>query len=82
MQFFYSSCCVFQEQGSGRKIGLAKEKDELYYLETVRSGEKMDTLPLILYYQRYPSLRTKDGYFRFGHPSFLLVTKEVPIHLN
>ena len=30
---FFPSCCVFQKQGSGRRIGLAKETNGLYPLE-------------------------------------------------
>ena len=30
---FFPSYCVFQEQSSGRRIGLAKERNGLYHLE-------------------------------------------------
>ena len=30
---FFPSYCVFQEQGLGRRIGLAKERNGLYHLE-------------------------------------------------
>ena len=30
---FFPNHCVFQEQGTGKKIGLAKERGSLYYLE-------------------------------------------------
>ena len=31
---FFPSYCVLQEQGSGRRIGLAKERSGLYHLES------------------------------------------------
>ena len=31
---FFPSYCVFQEQGSGRRIGLAKERSGLHHLES------------------------------------------------
>ena len=37
---FHPSYCVFQDQGSWRKIGLAKEMNGLYYLETSGSSIK------------------------------------------
>ena len=33
---FFPFYCVFQEQGSGRRIGLAKERSGLYHLESSR----------------------------------------------
>ena len=37
---FHPSYYVFQDQGSWRKIGLAKEMNGLYYLETSGSSIK------------------------------------------
>ena len=31
---FFPSYCNFQEQGLGRRIGLAKERNDLYHLES------------------------------------------------
>ena len=33
---FFPSYCVFQEQGSGRRIGLAEERSSLYHLNYLR----------------------------------------------
>lgn len=36
---FDESCCNFQDRGSGKRIGLAKEHDGLYYLDTSSQPE-------------------------------------------
>ncbi|XP_071939839.1 uncharacterized protein [Coffea arabica] len=36
---FDESCCDFQDRGSGKRIGLAKEHDRLYYLDTSSQPE-------------------------------------------
>ena len=61
--------CVFQEQNSRRKIGLAKEKNGLYYLETPNASKRFTTFfPMSLL-----SSLNKDAFwfhhFRLGHLS-------------
>ncbi|XP_071919974.1 uncharacterized protein [Coffea arabica] len=66
---FDESCCDFQDRGSGKRIGLAKEHDGLYYLDTSSQPEfsksAMSTLS---------SLFNKDVIWlhhrRLGHVSF------------
>lgn len=41
---FFPSDCVFQEQVSGRRIGLAKERNGLYHLEPFQKNKNQ--LPL------------------------------------
>ena len=68
--FFYPSHCIFQDQVSGKRIGHAKERDGLYYLEEPRTSSVIkNKLPLSLL-----SSSNKDTiwlhHFRLGHPSF------------
>ena len=67
---FYHSHCIFQDQDSGKRIGLAKEKNGLYYLEeSYRSNIVKNKLSL-----SFLSLSKQDTiwlyHFRLGHPSF------------
>ena len=64
---FFLSHCVLQDQVSGRKIGLAKERNGLYHLEI--SQKTTSNLPVSLL-----SSSNKDAiwlhHYRLGHPSF------------
>lgn len=66
---FHPSYCVFQDQVSGRTIGLAKEKDELYYLETPINSKKVIIICL-----SFLSSSSKDviwlHHFHLRHSSF------------
>ena len=70
---FYPSYCDFQDQGSGRRIGRAKEKDGLYSLET-------SPTPSMIKKNLSSSFlcsSNKDAiwlhHFRLGHPSFAVL---------
>lgn len=72
---FFPSYCVFQDQGSGRRIGLAKERSGLYHLESsqrVRSNFSLSFL----------SSSNKDAiwlyHLRLGHPSFRVLKLMFP----
>ena len=64
---FSPSYCVFQEQGSGRMIGLAKEMNGLYHLQLFHKTSNNLTFPFL-------SSLNKDTiwlyHIRLGHPSF------------
>lgn len=64
---FFPSYCVFQEQGSGRRIGLAKERNGLYHLESSQKSNNNLSLSFL-------SSSNKDAiwlyHLRLGHPSF------------
>ena len=75
---FHPSYCVFQDRGSGRKIGLAKERNGLYYLETSGSSNKViNNLSL-----SFLSSSNRDviwlHHFRLGHPSFRVLNIKFP----
>ncbi|KAL5787125.1 hypothetical protein ACOSP7_004074 [Xanthoceras sorbifolium] len=68
---FYSSDCVFQDQGSGKRIGLAKEINGLYYLETPNNPNSMKN-GLSLSFLSESTLNKDKLWFyhlRLGHPS-------------
>ena len=64
---FFPSYYVFQEQGSGRRIGLAKEMSGLYHLESSQKTSNNLSLSFL-------SSSNKDTiwlyHLRLGHPSF------------
>lgn len=72
---FHPNCCVLQEQGTGRKIGHAKEMGGLYYFETCRSP--MRTSPT-----SFLTASNKNTiwlyHLRLGHPSFRVVQSMFP----
>ena len=77
-EIFHPSYCVFQEQGSGRKIELAKERNGLYHLETPGSSNKvMNNLSLSF-------LSSSNGdviwlhHFHLGHPPFRVLNIMFP----
>ena len=75
---FYPTHCVFQDRILGKKIGLAKEKDGLYYLETVsKSTSVKENISLSVI-----SSWNKDViwlyHYRFGHPSFRVLQRMFP----
>ena len=67
LYYFFPSYCVFQEQGSGRRIGLAKEMNGLYHLQLFHKTSNNLTLSFL-------SSLNKDTiwlyHLRLGHPSF------------
>jgi len=70
---FYPSYCDFQDQDSGRRIGRAKEKDGLYYLEISTTPSMIKTNLS----SSFLSSSNKDviwlHHFRLGHPSFAVL---------
>ena len=75
---FHFLFCVFQEQGSGKRIELSKARDDLFYLETPRISRKvMNNLSL-----SFLSLSNKDAiwlhHFCFGHLSFRVLNFMFP----
>ena len=70
---FHPTHCVFQEQGTKRMIGHAKEQDGLYYLETCNKDRRVQSLSS----RSFHSLSLKSNkekiwlyHLRLGHPSF------------
>lgn len=76
---FYPSHCVFQDQGSGKRIGLAKEKGGLYYLDA--STLHYPTVKHV-FSESCLSASNNDAiwrhHFRFGHPSFTVLKTMFP----
>ena len=65
--FFFHSYCVFQEQGSGKRIGLSKKRNGLYHLELYQKTSNDLSLSFL-------SSSNKDTIWLYhlclGHPSF------------
>ena len=75
---FYPFYCVFQDQDSERRIGLAKEQNGLYYLETPLTAKRItNTLS-----SSFLSTSNKEAiwlhHFRFSHPSFQVLSIMFP----
>ena len=72
---FFPSYCVLQEQGSGRRIGLAKERSGLYHLESSQKTSNNLSLSFL-------SSSNKDTiwlyHLRLGHPSFRVLMVMFP----
>ncbi|RVW75295.1 Retrovirus-related Pol polyprotein from transposon TNT 1-94 [Vitis vinifera] len=72
---FFPSYCVLQEQGSGRRIGRAKEMSGLYHLESSQKTSNNLSLSLL-------SSSNKDTiwfyHLRLGHPSFRVLKVMFP----
>ncbi|KAJ7950679.1 Retrovirus-related Pol polyprotein from transposon TNT 1-94 [Quillaja saponaria] len=79
-----SSCCKFQELGTGRTIGYGKEQDGLYLLEygpsilantvdTVASSQSLQSSAFITSQQQLV-----QWHRRLGHPSFLVLGNMFP----
>ena len=70
---FYPSHCVFQDQSSGKTIGLVKEKNELYYLDVLGDQNRTEN-KFPLSYLTKSSISKKDKiwlhHLYLGHPSF------------
>jgi len=70
---FSVTLCKFQDQGTGKMIGLVREQNGLYLLEEARGicSTKIQ-LPLSLMSESLPS-HNKDiwlCHYHLGHPSF------------
>lgn len=72
---FSHSGCVLQDQGSGMKIGLAKEKDGLYYLD---SPKKSMNKPFCHALNTINTNAVWSLHYRLGHPSFYLLKHLYP----
>ena len=72
---FFPSYCVFQEHDSGRRIGLAKERNTLYHLELSQKTSNNLSLSFL-------SSSNKDTiwlyHLRLGHPSFRVLKVMFP----
>ena len=70
---FYPSHCVFQEQGTKRMIGHAREMDGLYHLEESNGRNRVKSLsPLSFLSESFKSNKDKIWLqrLRLSHPSF------------
>ena len=76
---FYPSHCAFQDQVSGKRIGHAKEKGSLYYLDVSATHS-----PIVkhVFSESCFSVSNNDDiwchHFRFGHPSFTILKTMFP----
>ena len=72
---FFPSYCVFQEQGSKRRIGLAKERNGLYHLELSQKTSNNLSLSFL-------NSSNKDiiwlYHLHLGHPSFRVLKVMFP----
>ena len=72
---FFPSYCVFQEQGSRKRIGLAKEMSGFYHLESSQKTSNDLSLSFL-------SSLNKDiiwlYHLRLGHPSFRVLKVMFP----
>ena len=69
---FYPSHCVFQEQGMG-KIGHARKKDGLYYLELSFGQNRTENQVPLSFLSKIPSTTKNKIWLHYcclGHPSF------------
>ena len=67
---FNSSCCEFQEAGSGRTIGTARECGGLYFFE---DGTSLNNSVHKTYFESISMSSDKEimlWHYRLGHPSF------------
>ena len=75
VKLFFPFLCVFQEQGSGRRIGLAKERNGLYHLELSQKTSNNLSLSFL-------SSSNKDtiwlDHLHLGHPSFSVLKVMFP----
>ena len=76
VMIFFPSYCVFQEQGSRRRIGFAKERNNLYHLESSQktsnnlsvsflSSSNKDTIRLYHLCLDHPSFRVLKVMFPY-----------------
>ncbi|RDX70575.1 hypothetical protein CR513_50170, partial [Mucuna pruriens] len=67
---FSPSCSVFQEQGLEKRIGVAKERNGLYYLDSTKESKKNQPFPSL-------SISNKDAtglcHLCLGHPLFSIL---------
>ena len=67
---FDASFCEFQDQGSGRKIGLAKEHNRLYYLNTSSQPELVKSNLSTSFFSSSKEYVIWLHHTRLGHVSF------------
>ena len=67
---FFPSYCVFQEQGSRRRIGLAKEMNGLYHLELSHKTSNNLSLSFL---SSSKKITIWLYHLRLGHPSFMVL---------
>ena len=71
--FFFPSYCVFQDQSTGRRIGLAKEKDGLYFFEELGECGRVKSLSSSSFQTKSVMTNKEEIWLqhrRLGHPSF------------
>ena len=69
---FSSTHCEFQDQGMGKMIGLARERNGLYYLESSGQNSTRNNFPFSFLSKSSLSNKNKIWLYhlRLGHPSF------------
>ena len=78
---FTPTLCKFQDQETGKMIGLAREDNGLYLLMEARETSSIKSqLPLSLLSESIPSLNKEIWlrHFRLGHPSFSTLKNMFP----